>query len=162
LTTFFITTFFPKKKMRETTLLVEAHVPRVLAQLAVRFFTARKPAPYSKLRCGEGESLRACTDLGIALGAACRGGNNEVVFLMIARGRNAAFQHNLLGRSVSRRPPQTCGLVDCKRLQRLGFGTVGGLPRGPREHRALDDRKGRHEPGLAEHALAATKRSCDG
>lgn len=58
--------------MRETTLLVEAHLPRVLAQLAVGFFTARKQKPHSKMQCGEAESIYACSDLGAALYGACR------------------------------------------------------------------------------------------
>lgn len=72
--------------MKVTTFLVEQHLPRVLAALAVEFMTARKRRVCSVAQSGEVESLVADADMDLALFGACRGGHVQLVREMRARG----------------------------------------------------------------------------
>jgi hypothetical protein len=71
--------------MHETTLMVEAHVPRVLAQLAVQFMTCRDNSVKRRIRCGEMVNIAdVCPN--VALREACRGGHAQLVKQLIAQG----------------------------------------------------------------------------
>jgi hypothetical protein len=70
--------------MRTTTALVEAHVPRVLAQLAVAYMTSAKRTEFSMAQCGEYESCMSAAFPCDALVGACRGGHLRLAKAMHA------------------------------------------------------------------------------
>jgi hypothetical protein len=160
----------PKKKMQRTTQEVAAHLPKVLAALAIGYVTARSRRWVHIAVSGEFESCLHVTadEASACLPGACGGGHDKLaVHLMNKGAKNVSLallsacdaNHLPLVTMLIYRGVQHLNLaleIACQNghvqlaryLQRMGGNCEWGLKGACRGCRGADDRSGRHGLGL--------------